>query len=310
MVHARKTFSFGSLFVSFLVMALLAGCVISPRRDTTGTVSGTGSSNFTLSLSPTTTSVNAGGAAAFTITVTATNGFTGTVNLSVTGVPSTMQASLSNNSITGGTGSATLTVSTASTAASGNSTVSVTGTEQDNGSTQVASATVTVTSATGANAQTSVDCVSGLAGQPEKDQATAAPANDSFIASFDATASTVMNGSINFSGTTQASHSAFATLVNFASSGILQARDGEIFTAATNIPYLAGKTYHFRLEVNAPAQSYSVFVTPPGGAEQTLGSHLSFPSDPTDQSVIQAAQLGVLTSSSQGTLKACSLQVQ
>jgi hypothetical protein len=130
---------------------------------------------------------------------------------------------------------------------------------------------------------------------------------ESFTANFDATLSVAMNGSVMLSGTTQTAHTPFASLINFAPSGIIQVQDGGIFTAASNIPYVPGKTYHFRMEINAPADSYSVFVTPAGGTELTLGSHLSFP---TGQSVVQEAQWGVLASSPQGKLNACNFVVQ
>jgi hypothetical protein len=179
--------------------------------------------------------------------------------------------------------------------------------EQGNGSSQAANATVTITSATGASAQTSVQCLSGDAGLPQSVLAASSPVTESFTANFDATPSVAMNGSVSFSGTTQATHTPFAALVNFAPSGIIQVQDGGIFTAASNIPYVPGNTYHFRMQVNASADSYSVFVTPPGGAELTLGSHLSFP---TGQNVVQEAQWSALASSSQGELRACNFAVQ
>jgi hypothetical protein len=46
--------------------------------------------------------------------------------------------------------------------------------------------------------------------------------------------------------------------------------------AAATIPYAAVGTYHFRLIINVPAHTYSIFVTPPGGTEQTVGSNFAF----------------------------------
>ncbi len=152
------------LSLTALLLLCLAGC-ISPRRDSTSTNNG-GSSDFTLAVSPSTTSVTAGATATFTVNVTANNGFTGTVTLSAA-VPSTMQGTLSTTTISGGSGTATLSVTTSATAATGSSTVSVTGVEQGNGASQAANATITVTSATGASAQTSVQCITGEAGQPQ-----------------------------------------------------------------------------------------------------------------------------------------------
>jgi len=35
-------------------------------------------------------------------------------------------------------------------------------------------------------------------------------------------------------------------------------------------------TYHFRVTVSVTTHSYSVFVTPPGGTELTVGSNFAF----------------------------------
>src|SRR5262249_9186837 len=40
--------------------------------------------------------------------------------------------------------------------------------------------------------------------------------------------------------------------------------------------YTANTAYHFRLAVNVPTHTYSVFVTPAGGTEQTVGTDLAF----------------------------------
>src|SRR5437660_3079208 len=114
------------LFLSF------AGCVISPRRSSTTTNSG-GSTNFSVAANPNSQVVAAGGTASFTINVTFQNGFTGTVNLSASGVPSTMQAVFSANSVSGASGSSTLSLSTSVSTPTGTSTVSVKGADANSG---------------------------------------------------------------------------------------------------------------------------------------------------------------------------------
>src|SRR5256885_10055219 len=47
-----------------------------------------------------------------------------------------------------------------------------------------------------------------------------------------------------------------------------QARDGGAYAAAATIPYSAGTTYHFRLDVDIPSHSYTVYVTPPGSTDR------------------------------------------
>jgi len=67
-----------------------------------------------------------------------------------------------------------------------------------------------------------------------------------------------------------------AAIVRFASSGKMDARNGGAYAAAATIPYAAGGSFHFRLVINVPAHTYSIFVTPPGGNEQTVGSNYAF----------------------------------
>jgi len=81
--------------------------------------------DFTLSSSPTSLSVTQGSSGATTITVNPTNGFTGSVSLSASGLPAGVTASF-NPASTNGTSSLTLT--TSATATTGTATVTITGT--------------------------------------------------------------------------------------------------------------------------------------------------------------------------------------
>ena len=87
--------------------------------------------NFTLSASPATIPLKPGESGQTTITVTPTNGFTGTVNLTVTtiGAPAGVTATLDQASITA-SGSATLNVTTTSATPAGNLLIVVTGSSQ------------------------------------------------------------------------------------------------------------------------------------------------------------------------------------
>ncbi len=81
--------------------------------------------DFTLSSSPTSLSVTQGSSGSTTITVNPTNGFTGSVSLSASGLPAGVTASF-NPASTTGTSSLTLTAS--ATATTGTATVTITGT--------------------------------------------------------------------------------------------------------------------------------------------------------------------------------------
>ena len=82
---------------------------------------------FALASSPASRTVTAGGGANFTATVTATNGFTNAVSLTVSGLPMGATASFSPTNLSG-SGTSTLSVTTASTTPAGNYALTVTAT--------------------------------------------------------------------------------------------------------------------------------------------------------------------------------------
>lgn len=84
--------------------------------------------DFTLTANPSTAPVNPGGTATYTVNVGSLNGFSGSVNLAVTGgLPSGTTASFSPASVTA-PGSSTLTITTATNTPSGSPTLTITGT--------------------------------------------------------------------------------------------------------------------------------------------------------------------------------------
>jgi len=83
--------------------------------------------NFTLSATPEFQSIAPGGSAVYTVTATALSGFTGTVTLSLPGLPSGATATFSPTSISGGGGSSTLTIITTTSIAAEDYSLSVTG---------------------------------------------------------------------------------------------------------------------------------------------------------------------------------------
>ncbi len=83
--------------------------------------------DFSITTSPASQTVTAGGGTSYTASVTALGGFTGTVNFSVSGLPSGASASFNPTSVTG-SGSSTLSVSTSTTTPAGTYTLTLTGT--------------------------------------------------------------------------------------------------------------------------------------------------------------------------------------
>ncbi len=86
-----------------------------------------GGSDFTIAASPGSQTVTIGAATDYTVTVAAANGFTGTVNLSVSGLPSGAVGSFSPAAVVG-SGSATLSVAVSSATAAGTYQLIITGT--------------------------------------------------------------------------------------------------------------------------------------------------------------------------------------
>lgn len=86
-----------------------------------------GTPDFTISASPSSQTVKAGSNTTYTVSVGALNGFTGTVSLGVSGLPSGGTGSFNPTSVTG-SGSSTLTVSTTTSTTTGSFTLTITGT--------------------------------------------------------------------------------------------------------------------------------------------------------------------------------------
>jgi subtilase family serine protease len=85
-------------------------------------------SNFTLSDAPSSQTVAQGNPASYTATVTPSNGFTGSVALSASGLPTGATATFGTNPIAGGSGSSAMSVTTSSTTPTGTYTLTITGT--------------------------------------------------------------------------------------------------------------------------------------------------------------------------------------
>jgi uncharacterized repeat protein (TIGR03803 family) len=98
-----------------------------------------------------------------------------------------------------------------------------------------------------------------------------------FTTSFDASPSlSPSNAVIALSKGAQTAYTGLACIARFNTSGDIDAYNGTAYQAASVIPYTKNTTYHFRMVVNVPANTYSVYVTPPGGSELTVGLNYKF----------------------------------
>src|ERR1700677_3202496 len=106
------------------------------------TLAGSATASFTLSDSPSSLSITQGSSGTSTITVTDVNGFTGSVTLAASGLPSGITAAFGTNPTTG---SSVLTLTASSTATTGTSTVTITGTSGSLTATTTVALTVSAT---------------------------------------------------------------------------------------------------------------------------------------------------------------------
>jgi hypothetical protein len=84
--------------------------------------------DFSLSVSPSSQSVTQGNGTSYTATVSPLNGFTGSVTLSVSGLPSGASATFGTNPITGGSGTSAMNVTTSTSTPAGTYTLTIAGT--------------------------------------------------------------------------------------------------------------------------------------------------------------------------------------
>jgi hypothetical protein len=125
------TKSFAIFCLSILPLTLLIfGTALAQNNVVLNQTSSSPRAKFTVSASPSLQAVTAGSTASYKVTVTLQNGFTGAVDLSVSGAPSGWTPTLSTSSIRGGSGFSTLEVTTVSSATTGTYTLTVTGTSE------------------------------------------------------------------------------------------------------------------------------------------------------------------------------------
>jgi subtilase family serine protease len=222
--------------------------------NTTGIINllaGSATPSFTLSDSPSSLTITQGGSGSSTITVNDLNGFTGSVTLAASGLPSGVTAAFGTNPTTG---TSVLTLTASATAATGTATVTITGTSGSlNASTTLAltvnssatpnfsvsasptsvtvtqggsgTSTITVTSTGGFNSATTLSASglpSGVTATFSTNPVTP-PANGSATSTLTLTASssaTVGTATVTITGTSgSTSHSTTITLTVNASSG-------------------------------------------------------------------------------------------
>src|SRR5213596_302811 len=130
--------------------------------------------------------------------------------------------------------------------------------------------------------------------------------NGSFTATFDATPTgTGLDAATGLSQGAAAAYTDLAVIVRFNTGGTIDARNGGAYAATNSIAYTAGTSYHFRVVVDVSSHTYSAYVTPAGGAEQTIGTGFAFR---TEQSTVTALANWALTAIT-GTHTVCNFAI-
>jgi hypothetical protein len=99
----------------------------------------------------------------------------------------------------------------------------------------------------------------------------------SFEVSFDATPlADKIDVFTGLSATAPRNASDVSAIVRFNDTGTIDVRNANAFRADQVLAYAAGKVYRVRMLVDVAANTYSVFVTPPGQPEVPLASNYAF----------------------------------
>jgi hypothetical protein len=228
------------------------------------------SSDYSLTAMPSPLTKVAGDPAAFTLTFATSSGYLGNVNLSVTGgLPAGATATFSQPTVGSGSPTSTLTIQTLGATNPGAYPITISAT--DGSVTHTAPALLIINSLSGA-------CIEQLGNNWIN--GTIPIQTGTFTAEWDATPSTALNNSnVGLSLGPQSAFTGLAIAGRFNPTGQIDARNAGVFAAATTINYAAGVKYHFRAVINVATKKYSIYVTPAGGSEITIGTNYGFRSE-------------------------------
>jgi uncharacterized membrane protein len=250
--------------------------------------------DFSLSSSPSSTTVTQGGQATYTIAVSPSGGYTGTVNLSASGLPSGVTASFSPSSVTTSGGSvvdSTLTVSASGAAATGTVNFTVTGTDSSGSPAHSIQVGLTVQSQTSSDFTVTASPSSGSATQGSSFSYTVTVAGSNPPNPFNGTVNLSVSGvpartsasfgtsSISGSGSTTLTLSPHHNAKNGTYTLTITGTSGSI-SHSTTVTFIVGTstTPDFSVAASPSSQtvtpggstSYTVTVSPSGGFNSSV----------------------------------------
>ena len=229
-------------------------------HSTTATLVVQGPPDFSISASPSSQTVTQGNGTTYTTSISALNGFTGTVNLSVSGLPTGATASFNPTSVTG-SGNSTLTVTTATTTPAGTCTLTITG-----------------TSGTLSHSTTATLVVQG----PPDFSISASPSSQTVLQGNNTTYTTSISALNGFSATVNLSVSGLPTGATASFNPTSVAGSGNSTLTVTTVTTTPTGTYTLTITGTSGALSHSTTVTlvvnaatgglPTGWTDQDIGS--------------------------------------
>jgi hypothetical protein len=228
-------------------------------------------SDYSITSAPSAITAVAGDISNYLVSFNTSTNYLGSVVLSVSGVPAGATATFSSAAIGASNPTSTLSITTLGTTAVGAYPLTITAT--DGSVTHNTSAVLIVTGLSNA-------CINSLGDYWIS--GTIPTQTGTFTAEWDATPSTSLNNTnVGLSLGAQTAFTGLAVAARFNPTGQIDARNGGAFVAASTINYAAGVNYHFRAVVNVPANSYSIYVTPQGEPELTVGTNFAFRTEQT-----------------------------
>ena len=127
-----------------------------------------------------------------------------------------------------------------------------------------------------------------------------------FTVDFDVTPSGAnMDGGVGLAALTVANYADLATAVRFNTAGQIDVLGGNSYAADATLSYVAGKSYHVRMNVGVLARAYTVYVTPAGGTTQLLAANYPFR---TEQASVTSLGNRAIWSTT-GSLQVCNFTV-
>ncbi len=119
--------------------------------------------------------------------------------------------------------------------------------------------------------------VVGATAQTVQEASIVAPQSNTFEVTWNVTPSASnMDGVVALAGGNATTWGELSAIVRCKPEGQFDARNGGEYAADAVINYEGGQTYGVRLVVDVFLQKYSVFITPPGGAETALATDYAF----------------------------------